>query len=121
MEAEKQKMNVLGLVGLILGIIAAVIAWIPCLGVYAFFPGVVGLILSAIGLRHVKKGIAIAGLICSVVGTGIASYQWYVLNKAGEQLNKELQKIEQDAKSMETNTNTDVLEGMDGSSNEVVE
>jgi 4-amino-4-deoxy-L-arabinose transferase-like glycosyltransferase len=92
---EKEKMNVLGLVGLILGIIAAVVSFVPCLGVYAIVPGLVGIILSSIGLKHVKKGMAIAGLVCSLVGTTVASYQWYVLNAAGNELTKELQKMDQ--------------------------
>ena len=116
METEKQKMNVLGLVGLILGIIAAVVAWVPCLGVYAFFPGIVGVVLSAIGLKHVKKGIAIAGLICSLIGSSVAGYQCYILKQAGEQLNKDLQQIEKDSKIMEQS-----MGDLNSTTNEVVE
>jgi hypothetical protein len=91
---EKQKMNVFGLIGLILGILATVISFIPCLGVYAILPGFIGIILSSIGLRKVKKGLAIAGLICSVVGTGVASWQIYELNQISPELEKQLKEFE---------------------------
>jgi hypothetical protein len=90
---DKQKMNILGLIGLILGILATVISFIPCLGVYAIFPGIVGIILSLIGLRQVKKGLAIAGLICSVVGTAVASWQIYEINKMSTELDQELKDL----------------------------
>lgn len=91
---EKEKMNILGLIGLILGILAAVISFIPCLGIYAIFPGFIGIILSSIGLRKVKKGLAIAGLICSVIGTGVASWQIYEINQVSPELEKELKELE---------------------------
>jgi hypothetical protein len=37
-------------------------------------------------LKKVKKGMAIAGLVCSLLGVGIASWQWYVLNEAANEL-----------------------------------
>jgi hypothetical protein len=86
MENNNEKMNVMGLVGMILGILAAILSFVPCLGAYAIFPGVIGLIFSILGLKKVKKGMAIAGLVCSLVGVGIASWQWYVLNEAANEL-----------------------------------
>ena len=91
---EKEKMNVLGLVGLILGIIAALLSFVPCVGMWAVVPGFIGIIMSAIGLKHVKKGMAIAGLICSLVGTSIGVYQWYVMNQASKILNEEMMKMD---------------------------
>jgi hypothetical protein len=88
MENNNEKMNVKGLVGMILGILALVLSFVPCLGVYAILPGLVGLIFSILGLNNVKKGMAIAGLICSLIGTSLASWQWYKLGKAAEELNK---------------------------------
>jgi uncharacterized protein YqhQ len=88
MENNNEKMNVKGLVGMILGILALVLSFVPCLGVYAILPGLVGLIFSILGLKNVKKGMAIAGLICSLIGTSIAVMQWYNLGKAAEELQK---------------------------------
>jgi len=90
---ENEKMNVMGLVGMILGILAVVISFIPCLGMYAMYPGIVGIIFSALGLKKVKKGIAIAGLVCSVLGTGIATWQFYTLKQGVEELNKNMEDL----------------------------
>ena len=88
MENNNEKMNVKGLVGMILGILALVLSFVPCLGAFAIYPGIVGLIFSVLGLKNVKKGMAIAGLICSILGTSVAAWQWYNLNKAAEELQK---------------------------------
>ena len=88
MENNNEKMNVKGLVGMILGILALVLSFVPCLGAFAIYPGIVGLIFSLLGLKNVKKGMAIAGLICSILGTSVAAWQWYNLNKAAEELQK---------------------------------
>lgn len=102
---EKQKLNVLGLIGLILGIVAAIISFIPCLGIYAIFPGVLGLILSALGLRKVKKGLAIAGLIFSLIGTGVAAWQMYQIQKLSNEFNlnqEELKQMEEELQNLDS-------------------
>ncbi|MBL7916890.1 MAG: hypothetical protein JNM96_00740 [Bacteroidia bacterium] len=73
----------LGLSGLIVGIVAVLFSFIPCLGMYAIIPAVVGIILSAISMSQAgkagaPKGMAIGGLICSVVAVLIALYWVYV-------------------------------------------
>src|SRR6478609_8260623 len=80
----------LGIAGLVLGILAAILSFIPCLGMYAIFPGIIGLILSIIsivqaGKAGAAKGMAIAGLVCSIVGSCIAGWQWYTIKKAVEE------------------------------------
>jgi hypothetical protein len=90
---ENEKMNVMGLVGMILGILAVVISFVPCLGMYAMYPGIVGIIFSALGLRKVKKGMAIAGLVCSVLGTSIATWQFYAIKEGVEELNKNIEEL----------------------------
>ena len=89
---NNEKMNVMGLVGMILGILAVVISFVPCLGMYAMYPGIVGIIFSALGLRKVKKGMAIAGLVCSVLGTSIATWQFYAMKESVEEFNEEFDK-----------------------------
>ena len=76
----------LGIAGLILGILAAIISFIPCLGTWAVVPGVLAIILSAISLSQANKagaskGLAIAGLVCGIVGSAIAGWQWYALSR----------------------------------------
>lgn len=90
----------LGVAGLVLGILAAIISFIPCLGVYALLPGIVGIVLSAISMMQANKagagkGLAIAGLICSIVGCAIAGWQYYELKTLGDQVKDGLEQIEQ--------------------------
>lgn len=81
----------LGIAGLVCGILAAIISFVPCLGTFALIPGIIGLILSLISLMQANKagaakGMAIAGLVCAVVGCSIAGWQWYAISKvAGEE------------------------------------
>lgn len=80
----------LGIAGMILGILATIISFIPCLGTFALIPGVIGLILSIVSLVQANKagapkGMAIAGLVCSLVGCAIAGWQWYEISKAASE------------------------------------
>src|SRR5437868_1991548 len=89
----------LGIAGLVLGIVAAIIAFIPCLGTFALIPGIIGIILSAISMKQagkagVSKGMATAGLVCSIVGCCLAGYQMYVLKTAGEKMKEGFEQLE---------------------------
>jgi len=90
----------LGVAGLVVGILATLFSFIPCLGMWAIVPGIVGIILSAISMKQAgpggSKGMAITGLITSILGILIACYWLYVLyfvaNTGVDQLREELQK-----------------------------
>ncbi len=81
----------LGIAGLVLGILAAVLSFVPCLGMYAFFPGIIGLVLSVISFVQANKagtakGMAIAGIVCSIVGCAIAGWQYSKISAGLEEL-----------------------------------
>ncbi len=90
----------LGIAGLVLGIIALIISFIPCLGMWAILPGIVAITLSAIGYAQANKinapkGIIIAALVISILGSAIAGWQLYMLKNAAphiEKFGKEFQK-----------------------------
>lgn len=73
----------MGVASLVLGILALVVAWVPCVGVYALLFSIIGLVLGAVALSKAKKtngegkGLAIAGLVCNIVATAIA-IAWYI-------------------------------------------
>ncbi|TCS93136.1 hypothetical protein EDD58_10978 [Hazenella coriacea] len=59
--------NTKAIVGLVLGIIGLVFIFIfPPIGL---IPGIIGIFLSAKGLKSENKGIAIGGLVTSILGT----------------------------------------------------
>lgn len=90
----------LGVAGLVIGIVAIILSFVPCIGMWAIVPGIVGIILSAISMKQAgpggSKGMAIGGLITSVVAVLIACYWIYVVNfvvhEGAEQLMNELEK-----------------------------
>ncbi|MGO8946175.1 MAG: DUF4190 domain-containing protein [Ktedonobacterales bacterium] len=64
----------MALTSMILGIISAAIGWIPFCGVVVLAPAIVGIVLGALGLKSQnRRGMAIAGIILSVVGIALAT------------------------------------------------
>ncbi|MBP3800108.1 MAG: hypothetical protein ILA19_03910 [Bacilli bacterium] len=60
------------LAGLILGISSLVGEWIPYVSILAIPAGIVGIVLSVKGLKsNTKRGMAMAGLVCSIVSLAI--------------------------------------------------
>jgi uncharacterized membrane protein YccC len=89
----------LGIAGLVLGILAAVVSFVPCLGMYAMFPGIIGLVLSIISIvqankASASKGMAIAGLVCSLVGCAIAGWQYSKISAGLEELKDGLEHLD---------------------------
>jgi hypothetical protein len=81
----------LGIAGMVLGIVAVIFSFVPCLGVYALIPGLIGLVLSIVSFVQANKagaakGMAIAGIVCSLVGCAIAGYQWKKINDISNEI-----------------------------------
>ena len=57
--------NGIGTAGFVLALIAIFLGWVPVLG---WIIWLLGLIFSAVGLTRQPKGLAIAGLVISLVG-----------------------------------------------------
>ncbi|UCH14808.1 MAG: hypothetical protein JSV22_02305 [Bacteroidales bacterium] len=77
-EQSKPTGQGLGIAGLILGILAIPLAIIPCTFIAALLFGIAGIVLSSIALSQANKagaskGLIIAALVCSILGTTIAS------------------------------------------------
>ncbi len=67
-----------GIAGLVVGLLALILAFIPCVGVIAIGPGAIAIVLSVVGLIQANqgngaKGLIIAALVVSIVATGIAA------------------------------------------------
>ena len=75
--APQAPSNGLGVAGFVTGLIGLVLCWVPWFGMLL---GLVGIVLSAIGISQGKKkgastGLAIAGLVCGI----LAVLVWIVL------------------------------------------
>ncbi len=62
---QNEKSNGIGTAGFVLALIALFLGWVPFLG---WIVWMLGLIFSAVGLTRQPKGLAIAGLVISLVG-----------------------------------------------------
>ena len=81
---------------LVLGIISAVVSFIPFCGTWAIVPAIVGLVLGIIDWTKKKKanepkGKAIAGTICSGVAILIILVWWIVALFAANKVSKTLE------------------------------
>lgn len=71
--------NIMDVAALVIGIVSIVIALIPCFGVFASIISVLGIIFGFLGIIFSKKkGMAIAGLVLSIVALFIALF-WAVI------------------------------------------
>jgi len=70
--------NVPATAGLTLGLVAVAVGWVPALFPFAALFGVVGLLLAIAGRKRAAldertgRGRAMAGIVCSLVGIGLA-------------------------------------------------
>ena len=55
---------------LVLGIVSSVFSFIPAADLFGGIMGIVGIVLGALARKNPdKKGMATAGLVCSIIGT----------------------------------------------------
>ncbi len=120
----------LGIAGLVLGIIALIISFIPCLGMWAILPGIIAIVLSAVGYSQASKanaakGLVIAALIISIIGTAIAAWQFYVFKNAPskiERIGKEIEKAMKDEfDEKDINELEEAMEELEGEIEEATE
>lgn len=120
----------LGIAGLVLGIIALIISFIPCLGMYALVPGIIAVILSALGFSqaskaNAKKGLIIAALVISIIGTAIAAWQYYIFRNAPakiEEIGKEFQRaLEEELDDEDLETLQEAMEELEGEIEDITE
>jgi len=122
MEEQVQKSNAgkgLGIAAFVIAVVGIVISFIPCLEMYGLVPCGIALILAIIAFVQAKKansskGLIIAALVISIIGTTIASWQLYVLmnTKSSPETDKDaVEKI--DTKSLNDELNDAMNESMD--------
>ena len=88
-----------GIAGLIIGLIALIIAFIPCVGLIALVPGIIAVVLSLIGLAQANqnngaKGLIIAALVVSILATTIAAIWGIVIGGVSRDSHRWLDRVE---------------------------
>jgi len=91
--------STLEIIGLILGIIAILFAFIPCLGSLAFIPGLIGLILGVIAFVKAKddgnpKGMSIAVIAVSIIACLISVFQIFLFGNMASDIKGEMKTYE---------------------------
>jgi hypothetical protein len=87
--------NGLGTAGFVIGVIGLVLSFIPLIGVVAWPLVILGIIFSAVGIakaakgRATNKGLAISGLVVSIIGLVICILWAVVWNAASDEINEE--------------------------------
>ncbi|MBB4688616.1 DUF4190 domain-containing protein [Amycolatopsis jiangsuensis] len=87
--------NGLGTAGFVLGLLGLIFSFIPIIGVVAWPLVILGIVFAAVGLTRIRagkatnKGMAIAGLVLSVLGLVIAIVWTAVFAKAVDDVNTE--------------------------------
>jgi hypothetical protein len=99
--------QVMGIIGLVLGILALVLSFIPCIGIWAIVPGLIGLILSVVGFSmagkvSASKGLATAGMVLSIIACCMSGYQWFVIKSATSKLEGAGFKLDSLVKNLDT-------------------
>jgi membrane protein DedA with SNARE-associated domain len=104
----------LSIIGLVLGVLALLFSFIPCLGYYALWPGVVAVILSAIGLATstAAKQVPIIALVVSVLGCGIAYWQGTRIDKVKDDVKEGFQNLKSDAEKAAKQLQEDMMKQM---------
>jgi gas vesicle protein len=87
MEEEKTSIQSgVGVGALVTAIIAFLLAVVPCIGIIAFIPAGVAIILAIIGLSRSNnnQGMLVGGLVVAVIAIMIAVSQGFVLRKIAD-------------------------------------
>jgi len=85
--------KVMGILSVVLGGLSILFSFIPCLGAYAMYSGILAAILSAIALvmansAKASKTMAIIGLVISLASAGLGYWRYTQLQEIGTSLQK---------------------------------
>lgn len=107
----------LGIAALILGIISFVVAFIPCVGMFAIITAGIAIVLGILGISQSSransphKGLSIGGLVVGIIALMVAIIQIVVLVGISENAGGIGNRIEEIVGDIET----DILDELDGS------
>ncbi len=101
---EEQKTSAgqgLGVAGLVIGILAAILALIPCIGWIAIIPGVIALALTLVAFSQANKGngskgVIIGALVVSIIAISIGLVQiifFAVVATEGGSIKNKIEKV----------------------------
>jgi len=103
MEEEKNNQGTgLGVGALVTGIIAFLLAVVPCVGLIAVIPAVIAIVLAIIGLSRSRnnQGMLIGGLVVALIALMISVSQGFIIQKVADKSGNWATDIEQAVKDI---------------------
>ena len=97
--------KVMGILAVVFGGLSILFSFIPCLGAYAMYSGVLATILSVIALvmansAKASKGLAIIGLVLSVASIGVGYWRYKQIEEGLGKLSNSLNALGDSLKKM---------------------
>ena len=103
---EEKEKNGLSVTGMVLGIVAICLCWIPILNYISFILGILALIFGIIGIIKKKnKGMAIAGLILGLISIYLVYSMYWAVGKVVNDWNNGISDITGVSTSNSTKSN----------------
>ena len=72
----------MGIASLVLGIVSIIFIFMPWLAGWGVLLGAAGIVLAVLARKNGEKGIATAGLVCSIVGAAICGIMYIACAQA---------------------------------------
>jgi hypothetical protein len=103
----------LGIAALITAIITFVLAVIPCVGLIAIIPGIIAIVLAAVGLSQASRnnsprGVLVAGLIIAIIASMISVSQIFVGVKIAQKADRWPNNINNIIKDVQDHVNKEI-------------
>jgi hypothetical protein len=101
-EEQSKQQSGLGVGALVTGIIAFLMAVIPCVGILAVVPAVIAIILAIIGLSRPNhsQGVLVGGLVVGIIALMISASQSFLIGKIANNSGNWASEIEKTVKSV---------------------
>lgn len=111
-EEVKNQGSGLAVGALVTGIIAFLMAVIPCVGVIAVVPAIIAVVLGVVGLSRARgsNGMLIGGLVIGIIALMISVSQTFVISKMAKHSDNWGSQIEEAIKDI----STDITDEFDG-------
>jgi len=85
-EEKKNQQSGVGVAALVTGIIAFLMAVVPCIGIVAIIPAVIAIVLAIVGLSrpNTTQGILVGGLVIGIIALMISVSQSFIIGKIAD-------------------------------------
>jgi hypothetical protein len=85
-EEKKNQQSGVGVAALVTGIIAFLMAVVPCVGIVAIIPAVIAVVLAIVGLSRPNhaQGILVGGLVIGLIALMISVSQSFIIGKIAD-------------------------------------